>query len=185
MITNEQVHFNDLLAQVCRQNQDAFRQLYAAVAPKLLAVLLKMLHDRQIAEDALQDTMMNIWNTASTFDPERGKATTWMISIARYRALDRLRKMGRYREVLNEDKNDIIDVLNSDSENIEPLSDVTVSRLEDCLGKLNQDVSKSIQYSYISGYSASEIAKKIDRPLGTVKSWIRRGLSSLRECFQA
>ncbi|MBT8143045.1 MAG: sigma-70 family RNA polymerase sigma factor [Gammaproteobacteria bacterium] len=149
----------------------------------MLAVLVRMLKDRQVAEDALQDSMIAVWDAADTYEPQRAKVSTWMISIARYRALDQLRKLGRYREVLQEDQTEINVVLGSGPES-NPLSGATIERLENCFSQLSENASTCIQFAYLGGYSASEIAKKISKPLGSVKSWIRRGLVTLRECVE-
>ena len=168
---------NKLLLACGKGDKAAFRKLYNAVSPKMLGVLLRMLKDRQLAEDSLQEAMIAVWDAADTFDPSRSKASTWMISIARYRALDQLRKMGRYREVLNQGEGDIVEALFQENDEDNPLSEATILRLEDCFGK-------SIKLAYLDGYTISEISIKISRPLGSVKSWVRRGLVSLRECVQ-
>ena len=176
---------NKLLLACGKGDKVAFRKLYNAVSPKMLAVLLRMLRDRQLAEDSLQEAMIAVWDAADTFDPSRSKASTWMISIARYRALDQLRKMGRYREVLDQGEGDIVEALFQENDENNPLSEATVLRLEDCFGKIGDEAAKSIKLAYLDGYTISEISKKISRPLGSVKSWVRRGLVSLRECVQA
>jgi len=168
-------------------NEAAFRQFYDRTAPTLNAILLRMLKDRFQAEDVLQDAMVIAWNKAADFDPAKAGAKTWITTIARRRALDLLRSRKRRDEVMQEGAADIRDAL-SQSENASassPESSATERRLEHCFGELSGDAATCIRFAYLEGLSFPEIAARIDRRLGTVKSWIRRGVSKLKECMRA
>lgn len=159
----------------------ALRALYDAEAPRMLGVAMRLLRRQTLAEDAVHDAFVNIWNKASAFNPALGPARAWMYAILRNRALNMLR---------GEDRIDFID-------NLEPLGIVSpeedpeaaVARLSDasalkrCLEQMEPKRRSIIVLAYIHGLSHGELAGRIGVPLGTLKSWIRRGLMVLRECL--
>ena len=168
-------------------NEAAFRQFYDLTAPTLNAILLCMLKDRFQAEDVLQDAMVIAWNKAGDFDPAKAGAKTWITTIARRRALDLLRSRKRREEVLQDGAADIRDVFGQ-AETVSassPESSATEHRLALCFAELNADAATCIRFAYLEGLSFTEIAARIDRRLGTVKSWIRRGVSKLKQCMRA
>jgi RNA polymerase sigma-70 factor (ECF subfamily) len=130
--------------------------------------------------------MISAWNSAADYDPDQSQATTWLTSIARYRALDLLRKCSRQERILQDDQGDIRSVLGHDEafDNMDPVPSTVSSRLEHCFGEISRDQAGCIQLAYFDGLSFSEIAEKLERSIGTVKSWIRRGLQKLRECVE-
>lgn len=163
----------------------AFRRFYDLTAPAILAFLLKMLPDRHAAEDVLQESMVVAWNRASDFDPQLAAAKTWITTIARRRAIDVIRRSSRRSEVLNDAAADIRLVLGKDGgATNDAESSATSQRLEHCLGELGDGAAISIQYAYVYGLTFSEIANQIDRSLGTIKSWVRRGLQKLKTCME-
>jgi len=151
----------DLLKGCGQKNQEDFKKLYTGFAPKMLAVLLRMLNDRQVAEEALQDAMLSVWDAADKFDKTRAKASTWMIAIARYRALDQLRKENRYHEVLEHDKVNILEALSYHVDESDAVCEMSMKRLQHCLDQLNNNASKSIQLAYLDGYTNKEIGKPL------------------------
>lgn len=176
---------NKLLKQTAAGNQQSFKALYELISPKILAFLMQMLGDRHFAEDALQDAMVQVWNNASTYDEHKAKASTWIVGIARNRALDQLRKSGRLKEVLRDGEYSIGEALyreNTESSE-EPMSDVTSGRLVLCMDELGDDPRACIKLAYINGFTFREIAIGQRQSIGTVKSWVRRGLQKLRECM--
>ena len=177
---------NQLLVRVAGGDRDAFRQLYDEVAPRLLAVLTRMLRDRHAAEDVLQETMVQTWHKAAQFDASRARATTWMTAIARHRALDLLRSSGRYREVVTTEQRNIETGLGTDEpmNGAETESDTTAMKLAGCFDEVGGDAAVCIRLAYLDGLTQSEIASRIARSVGTVKSWVSRGLRKLRECMQ-
>ena len=176
-----------LMLRASARDEAAFRRFYELTAPAVLAFLLRMLRDRFHAEDVLQDTMVIAWNKASDFDPAIASARTWITTIARRRALDLLRSRKRRDDVLHDDAAGIRDMFGQDQplSADAPESSATVHRLAFCFDKLNQDAAACIRFAYLDGLTFPEIAARLDRSLGTVKSWVRRGLSKLQECMRA
>jgi RNA polymerase sigma-70 factor (ECF subfamily) len=181
-----EIDLDTLLRQTARGDQTAFKALYDQVSPRVLAFLLQMLGDRHFAEDALQDAMVQVWHNASTFDPGRARASTWIVGIARNRALDQLRKTGRFREVLRDGEYSIGQALYRDDNDApeQPLSELTSGRLAHCMEELGDNPAASIRLAYVNGMTFQEIATAQAQSIGTVKSWVRRGLQKLRECMQ-
>lgn len=174
-----------LMIRASRGDETAFRRFYDLAAPALLAFLLRMLKDRFHAEDVLQDAMVIAWNKSAEFDPERAAAKTWITTIARRRALDLVRGGKRRDNVLRDHAAGIRDVFGQ-AQSITadtPESSVTEHRLAFCFGKLSQDAAVCIKLAYLDGLTFAEIAARIDRSLGTVKSWVRRGLVKLQGCM--
>ncbi|MES1942650.1 putative RNA polymerase sigma factor (ECF family) protein [Salinisphaera sp. PC39] len=166
-------------------DQRAFRQLYTATSPQLYALLLRILKTEERAEDALQDAFVKIWQKAGTYSPDRGAPLTWLMSVARYRALDLLRRQ-RPEVGLPEDA-DLAAAVLVDEVSRSPAQDQeTLQSLESvqtCLGTLQDEHKRSLLLAYYDGLTHQELSRKLDAPLGTVKSWIRRGLMRLRECL--
>ncbi|MGH8481930.1 MAG: sigma-70 family RNA polymerase sigma factor, partial [Nevskiaceae bacterium] len=175
-----------LLAAIGRGDRGAFAELYAATSPKLLALLLRMLQRREWAEEALQDCYVRIWQKSESYAPERGAPMAWLTTIARYRALDLLR--ARRPEVGES---------SFDAERPSPLERADegtgpedgaalregIGRLEDCMKGLSEEQRRSVLLAYYEGYTHSELARRLQAPIGTVKSWVRRGLLQLRDCM--
>lgn len=173
-----------LLARCARRDERALSDLYALVSPQLFGLLVRMLRNRALAEEALQDVMVRVWQRADQYVAYRGRAMTWLTSIARYRAIDLLR--AQRSQLALDDVPDEALVDHSATEVAETLTSQRVRRaLDDCLNRLTPDQRKCIALAYVDGYSQDQIAGAIESPLGTVKSWMRRGLSSLRRCLDS
>lgn len=166
-------------------DERAFQRLYTATAPHLYALLLRILRTEATAQDALQDTFVKIWQKADTYSPERGAPLTWLLSVARYRALDLLRRK-RPEVGLPEDP-DLAATLMVDEIARGPDEDQdtqqSLAAVQACLGTLQDDHRRSLLLAYYDGLTHQELARRLEAPLGTVKSWIRRGLARLRECL--
>lgn len=174
----------DWLAAAAQGDQQAFANLYESCSPQLYALLLRMLKRRDWAEDALQEAFINIWQNAGTYTPERGAPLTWLMSIARYRALDALRRRRPEVSISDEPQAGFYGlaagVQDPDvrSEELEALR-----ALQTCLEELQDMQRECVLLAYYEGYTHSELAERLEAPLGTVKSWVRRGLQRLRECL--
>lgn len=166
-----------LLARCSRQDARALEELYKLVAPLLLGVLLKILRTRDRAEDALQDVFVRVWRQASQFEAHRGRALAWLVSIARYRAID-LQRGQRDWVTLDE-------VPEPSTTSNRPESSLTERALASCLELLTGEQRRCIALAYQQGLSQDHIAVSIGHPLGTVKSWMRRGLLALRQCMES
>lgn len=159
-----------LLARIGQGDRRAFRHLYDQVAARMLASARRILGDRELAEDAVQEAFVRIWRSAANFDPARGVALAWVGRIVRNAALDRIpkdREMSRIEEVE-------IAVMP-----VEPSS----ARVGQCLKKLPGQQGRAMVLMYVHGMTHSELADYLGAPLGTVKSWIRRGMGTLRICM--
>ena len=171
-----------LLGRCAARDRAAFGELYKQVSPKLLACLIAILRRRDMAEDALQEVMVRIWQRSDQYDGYRGRPMAWLVSVARYYAIDQLRSR---RPVVPLD--DTVASRLSDSQAQESVeateSTGTQTALERCLGRLSSEQRRCVVLAYSNGYSHEQISSALATPLGTVKSWVRRGLASLRECL--
>lgn len=179
-----------LITSTARGDAIAFRQLYQETSSHLFALLLRMLKRRDWAEEALQDSLLKVWRKSETYDPGKGSPSTWLYTIARHRALDLLRQKRPEDSLTVESDEDgsitELDVIDED-ENPEAraIEGEGIGRMERCMkGLLNQE-RKSVMLAYYEGYTHPELASALDAPLGTVKSWVRRGLTKLRSCLEA
>ena len=172
-----------LLARCAAGDRAGLETLYARVAPILLAVLLRMLKRRDAAEDALQDVFVSVWQRARQFDPIRGRALAWLVSMARYRAID-LQRAARPALALSE-VSTLEPQLQSQgpAESSEMLG--TGGLLWRCLEQIAAPQRRCLMLAYQDGLTHSEIARAVNEPLGTVKSWVRRSLIALRRCLES
>jgi len=173
-----------LLSRCALRDERALAELYDLVASQLFGVLLRILKRRALAEEALQDVMVRVWQRADQYVAYRGRAMAWLSSIARYRAIDLLRAQRTHTSIDDAPAEALADTSSED------FSDTTTPQrlrnaLGDCLGRLNQEQQRCISLAYVDGYSQDQIAIAIGSPLGTVKSWLRRGLASLKRCLES
>ena len=172
----------DLLRRCAARDAAALRELYGQTSAQLLAVLIRMLHTRAAAEDALQDVFIRIWQQAGQYEEFKGRAISWMVSIARYRAIDLIRA-ARPMMVLES-----AELAGAEQLQVEGPADraefgATRAALRRCLELLAQAQRQCVQLAYQHGMTQEQIALAENQPLGTVKTWIRRGLQSLRKCM--
>jgi RNA polymerase sigma-70 factor, ECF subfamily len=170
-----------LLAAVANGDEDAFARLYAATRAKLYGVVLRILHRADLADEVMQETYLKIWNSAGQFNPTLSGPITWMVAIARHRAIDLLRKR---TEVSIEEESEAMDVA---AETPEPLAarELTeeLKRLLACMGKLETERQRIVLLAYYSGWSREQLAAKFDKPVNTIKTLLRRSLIEIRECL--
>ena len=171
-----------LVQQIASENADAFEMFYARTSAKTMSVVLAIVRDRQTAEDLLQEIYLRAWFDAARYNPDRGRPMTWLITIARSRAIDRLR--ADQRRPVGADISEI-EQFEDPSASAEDaiFQSQTVRRLTDCMAEIATDQRQCIQLAYFHGYTHTELAEHLKAPLGTVKSWIRRGLQQLNECL--
>ncbi|HDZ39695.1 MAG TPA: sigma-70 family RNA polymerase sigma factor [Marinobacter sp.] len=171
-----------LLVAVSREDHDAFHQLYQSVSSKMFGMCLKLAGQRDLAEDALQEAFIQIWHRAREYHTDRGMPLGWMMSIARYRTLDMMRARKVRRSGSEEDLEHIEDGREGPLD--ESLRSAGEARLTGCLDELNDAQRDSILLSYYKGLTHDELAHVLNSPLGTVKSWVRRGLITLKRCLE-
>ncbi|MDY6947524.1 MAG: sigma-70 family RNA polymerase sigma factor [Pseudomonadota bacterium] len=172
-----------LLARSANGDSVALRTLYEQTSPHLFAVLLRILRRTDLAEEALQDVYVNIWRNAATYRTQRGRPMAWMTSIARYRALDIRRSLKR--EDLNQEVTEVEETLAAENTDVLSQADLSMNsqRLAECMKLLSADQDRCIRLAFVNGLSHEEISRKLSSPMGTVKSWVRRGLQALKACL--
>jgi RNA polymerase sigma-70 factor, ECF subfamily len=170
-----------LVAAVAKGEDAAFDRLYAATRAKLYGVVLRILRRADLADEVLQDAYLRIWRSAGEFDPTRATPITWMVAIARNRALDVVRRKG---EVSIEEETQAIEAA---SDEPSPLArhEMTdeLRRMLACLGDLEEERRRLVLLAYYSGWSREQLAEKFETPVNTVKTWLRRSLLQIRECL--
>ena len=170
-----------LLAAVAKRDAAAFERLYDATRAKLYGVLLRILGRPELADEVMQETYLKVWTMADRFDPTLASPITWMVAMARNRAIDIVRKKG---EISIEDDPEALNVA---ADTPAPLArrEMTeeLKRLLSCLGKLNSEKQRIVLLAYYSGWSRDQLAKKLDIPVNTIKTWLRRSLIEIRECM--
>lgn len=169
------------LLQLCAAgDRDAFRRLYERCSPRLYGIALRVAREPSLAADAVHDAFVQVWRQAGRFDPARGAADAWLATLVRYRALDIARR--RRRDVLGYEPVDAPDEAPSVLDRLVGSADADLLRR--CLEVLDEEKRRLIVLAFTDGLSHGELAARVGAPLGTVKSWIRRSLSTLRACLQ-
>jgi RNA polymerase sigma factor (sigma-70 family) len=169
-----------LLGAIACGERNALKQLYERTSAKLYGICLRMLADEAEAQDVLQDVFTTVWTKAGRFDPAKAGAITWLSVLARNKAIDRLRSRRAPGASIDEasaiadDGPTALDVLERSED---------AARLADCLGELDERARTMIRAAFFDGLSYPELAEREAVPLGTMKSWIRRGLMTLRGCL--
>ena len=172
-----------LLAATAKGDQAAFERLYAATRAKLYGIVLRILRRTDLADEVVQETYLKIWDNAAQFDPAKASPITWMVAIARNRAIDLVRR--RAEASLEE----VPEAMNVAAESADPLArrEITeeLKRLLGCIGRLPEDRRKLVLLAYYNGWSREQLAARFDAPVNTVKTWLRRSLMEIRECLGA
>jgi RNA polymerase sigma-70 factor (ECF subfamily) len=168
------------LAETARGDRRAFQSLYQATSAKLFGIILRICRDRQISEDVLQETFLKIWRRAESYDRALGEPLTWLSVIARRTAIDAIRRAGP-RPVAATDEFDPLDLI------ADPASEgpdgAELAALRKCLGTLEEEQRRCVLLAYYEGFSREELGEKFGRPVGTIKTWLFRGLALLRDCL--
>lgn len=171
------------MARLAEGDRSALEDIYRLTNVKLFGICLRILGDRKEAEDALQDVYISLWRNASRYDATRASPIAWLATFARNRAVDRLRtgKVRRGAVPVDEaaglaDDAPLADHMLIDGER--------VARVHTCIETLDDPQRGAIRSAFLDGYTYAELAERQDVPLGTMKSWIRRGLARLRDCME-
>ncbi len=175
-----------LLDRVAQRDESALKALYDLTSGKLYGLSMRVVRNNEWAEDALQDTFLQIWRNAPDYRASLSPPMAWLGLIVRSRSLDLLRRRKAAREHLTEDIDDAMaDTMAGDSPN--PMDVSLASQqawaLHQCLGKLENKQREVVSLAYLRDLSHGELAEQLKLPLGTVKTWIRRGLDQLRNCL--
>ncbi len=178
----EHDELNGLLLKATRGDRQAFAELYRCTSARLLGVCARMLVDRREAEEVLQEAYVTVWQRGQSFDPSRASAMTWLIALTRNKAIDRLRQR---RDAAADQSGSVQELADEDptpAARAERGQDYR--RLEHCLDELEPRQKQSIQEAFFTGLTYNALAARASVPLGTMKSWIRRGLLQLRACLE-
>lgn len=169
------------LARVAQGERTALREVYDGTAPKLFGVCLRISQDREAAQDILQDVYLKVWNRAGRFDHTRASPVTWLCAIARNSAIDWRRAQGQPLLVAEDHAAEVADPYPTAEEAMGAAQDR--ARIIDCLDALEPRQRSAIHAAFFDGFTYSELAERVKVPLGTMKSWVRRGLLQVRECL--
>lgn len=178
----QRARISEALVRCGRGDRSAFEMIYRATNAKLFGVCLRIFPNRNEAEDALQDAYLTIWNRAATFQPNRASPISWLVTVTRNRAIDRLRASGKANFTGMDESFDIADPA--------PLADALVvaesenQRLNGCINGLDRRDAHFIRAAFVGGATYAQLAAAESAPLATVKSRIRRALIRLRACME-
>ncbi len=179
---------HDLIARVALGDQAALRTLYDRTSAHLFGVILRISRRQDVAEELLQETYVSAWHNAAGYSPGHGQPMTWLISIARNKALDQVRSATARRETeLPRDEDGVERDLPDDGPQPLALLETACDALSirRCLEAADAGQRQSLALAYYHGLSHSEVAERMAAPLGTVKAWIRRGLETMKRCLEA
>ena len=181
-----------LLARTGLGDRAAFAGLYERTSGHLFAVVLRIQRDRALAEDLLQEVYVSVWKSAAGFDAARSQPLTWLTHIARHRAIDSLRRTGTQPRTQSlhgdgdDDSDNLVDQVASNTPGpLDLLGQASDAReLSQCMERLSPPQRQSVALAFFDGLSHAEVAAQLQEPLGTVKSWVRRALATLKTCLE-
>ena len=193
--SDRSVELSSLLARAGLGDRAAFATLYERTSAHLLGVVLRIQRDRALAEDILQEVYVNVWRAAQSFDAAQSQPLTWLTSVARNRAIDSLRrahtqpllKTNLTTTTNDDEETDVYDTVADDAPGpLDLLSRASDARaLSACMEGLSAQQRQSVALAFFDGLSHAEVADSMRQPLGTVKSWVRRALLTLKSCLEA
>lgn len=178
----EQDELTGLLVAVAREDRQAFQRLYEKISGRMFGLCLKLARQQDLAEEAVQDAFVQIWHRAAEYHNDRGAPLSWMMTIARYRTLDLMRS----RKTRATDGDGALESVADQREGPldQSLRSAGADALTGCLDELSESQRDTILLSYYRGLTHDELAVALSSPVGTVKSWIRRGLMALKRCLE-
>ena len=166
-----------------RGERFAMRALYERESRWLLGVAMRIVRDRALAEDVLQDAFLQVWQRATTFDPSLGSARGWIYTVVRHRALKEMREPRRAHAMDDAELVALSDRQQSVEADDRTERGLDGHALENCLERLEPARRECLLHAFVDGFTHEQIADKLATPLGTVKSWIRRSLAVLKDCL--
>ena len=175
-----------LIERVAQRDEAALRTLYERTSPRLFGLAMRVLRQRDTAEDVLQESFLTVWRVAVDYRASLSPPLAWLGLIVRSRALDALRKRASARTGVTQEYDDAMEQ-GTEGEGTSPMDAADASQqaraLHQCLLRLEQRQREVVSLAYLRDLSHSELAQQLAIPLGTVKTWIRRGLEQLRACM--
>jgi RNA polymerase sigma-70 factor, ECF subfamily len=173
------LRLQQLLDGTARRDQAAFATLYALTAAKLFGVALRIMRQREPAEEVLQESFVAVWERARDYDPARGSAMGWLVTIVRHCAIDQLRRRRARPESRSAPEEAVLDLAAPDSAD----TNAELRGLQRCLDELEEGPRRAVLLAYCYGLTREELAARLTVPVGTVKSWLRRSLERLKRCL--
>lgn len=174
----------DWMQAVAGGDTSAFERLYDEFADLIFSIALQMLRDRGRAEDATQDVWVKVWNAAGSFDSDRASVATWITTLAHRHVIDQLRRAtARPADRVGAEPGDETAARESTDEDVaETATDIAyVGSVRTAMGQLSDDQRRALELAYFSGLSQSEIAERLGKPLGTIKTYMYQGMRRLRD----
>ena len=188
------VELAELLSRIALGDRRSFSRLYERTAAHLLGVVVRITRNQELSEDIVQEVFVNVWRAAKDFDARLSQPMTWLTSIARNRAIDSLRRRQTQPSTVSthlasnadgEERDLLQDFASEDAGPEQLLEQAADARaLRQCLQVLSGQQQQAVALAFYQGQSYSEVAEHLSQPLGTVKSWVRRGLISLKSCLE-
>ena len=169
-----------LLRRTARRDRAAFAALYAQTSAKLFGIALRIMRQREPAEEVLQESFVAVWQRAADYDPGRGSATGWLVTIVRHCAIDQLRRRTARPESRGVPEEALAALVSPDSAD----TGAELRALQRCLDELDQAPRRAVLLAYCYGLTRDELAVRLAVPVGTVKSWLRRSLERLQRCLE-
>ncbi len=181
---SEDARVNELLIRAGKGDEEAFAGVYDALAAPVMSLAFRVLRDRAQAEEVTQEVMVEVWRTADRFDPDRGTARSWLLTLAHRRAVDRVRTVvaARARELRS--------VACEEERPYDTVGEEVEAREEyrlvfRCVAELTEQLRVPLMLAYYEGLTYAEVARSLATPAGTIKSRLRQGLRRLRDCLEA
>ncbi|MFG6159404.1 sigma-70 family RNA polymerase sigma factor [Halomonas sp. 1390] len=171
----------ELLARVANRDRHAFARLYDATSAKLYGTVLRILKERGLADDVVQEVYVTIWQKAAQYEAGRASPIAWMAAIARHAAIDELRR----RPTPRHEPEDVLEQVVSDAPGARDRAerDQEARRLHACLAELDGGRRDMVRLAYLDGWSRHELATHFEQPVNTVKTWLHRALKQLKGCL--
>lgn len=188
----EQHTLAELMSRVSMRDHAAFKRLYDLTVCCLLGITVRMLRDRAWAEEVVQEVYVSIWHTAPNYSPHKAQPMTWLMAVARNKALDALRSSRADRQHCvrptgrdDEDETDLLDSADACAGPLELLEQAAdTHQLRFCLQCLEPPQRQAIALAFYDGLTHAELALHMNQPLGTVKAWVRRGMDRIKRCLE-
>lgn len=172
-----------LIERLRRRDPDAMADLYDRYGRVVYSVILRIVRNAAVAEELSQEAFLRAWNRAEAFDAERGRIAPWLLTIARNRAIDYLRSTAGQQQANTFELVSSERVTSFVQTEDRMLEQEQARRIRAAFSKLNENQRQVLELAYFEGLSQSEMAQKLGQPLGTVKTWVRTALTTLRETF--
>jgi RNA polymerase sigma-70 factor (ECF subfamily) len=175
----------DLIARCAIRDEKALKELYSQIAGYLNYTAYRILRCKDASNEVLQESFFQIWQNAGSYRPHLSKPMTWMNSIVRYRAIDKLNVENRIKSHLTDGDSELLEsVADTKNPESEAQSCSLSNHIAHCMSTLSDNIRKSIELAYFNGDSRDDIAIKLNANTSTVKSWLHRGCARLKACLE-